>query len=119
MAKRRKIRRPSGGAGGQNPAGMMQQVQLLQQQLLEAQQNLSEETVTATSGGGVVKVTITGDQRCTDLTIAPELLEDGDVEMLQDLLITAVNNALDASRSLAEERLGPLSSGLGGLGLGL
>lgn len=118
MAKRKKIRKPSGNVGGQNQSSMMQQVQLIQQQLLEAQKNLAEETVTASSGGGVVKVTITGDQRCTDLTISPELLEDGDVEMLQDLLIAAINSALDSSRSLAEERLGPLSSGLSGLGLG-
>ncbi len=51
--------------------------------------------------------------------IAPEVLEDGDVEMLQELVVTAFNQALEASREMAEERLGPLASGLGGLGLGM
>jgi len=91
-------------------------VQQLQQELLNTQNQLADETVTATAGGGVVQVTITGDQRLTDLIIAPELLEDGDVDILQDLLITAINSALDKSREMAEARLGPLSSGLSGLG---
>ncbi len=114
MAKKNRPRMPGGG----NPMGMMQQVQQLQQQMLEAQNKLAEETVSATAGGGVVKVTLTGDQRCVGVEIAPEVLEDGDVEMLQDLVLTAFNAALEASRNLAEERLGPLASGLGGMGLG-
>lgn len=106
MAKRSK------GAKGVNPRGMMQQLQQLQEQLLEAQAKLSEEEVTGTSGGGAIKITVTGDQRCTAVEIAPEFLEDPDVELLQDMIQTALNNALEASRSLAEQRLGPLSSGL-------
>ena len=116
MAKRN---RPRGPKGAGNPMGMMQQMQQLQQQVLEAQNKLADETVSATAGGGVVKVSVTGDQRCMGVEIAPELLEEGDVDMLQDLLLTAFNAALDASRELAEERLGPLASGLGGLGLGM
>lgn len=101
-----------GPKGQQNPAGMMQQLQKLQEQLQVAQAQLAEETVSAAAGGGAVKVTITGDQRCQEVHIDPGLLEEGDVEMLQDLILAAVNNALDASRELAAERLGPLSSGL-------
>ncbi len=103
-------RKPRRAAGGMS--GMMQQLQQLQAQLAAAQEQLKEETVTATAGGGAIQVTMTGDQRCTAVVIAPELLEDGDAEMLQDLVLSAVNLALDKSRALAEERLGPLTGNL-------
>lgn len=101
--------RPSGG-GGQG--GMMAQLQRMQQQLAEAQAALAEETVTATAGGGAIKVTMTGDQKCREVVIDPTLLEDADAEMLQDLVLSAVNLALDQSRELAAQRLGPLAGGL-------
>jgi nucleoid-associated protein EbfC len=96
-----------GGSGG-----MMGQIQRLQQQLAETQESLKHETVSATAGGGAVKVTVTGDQHCTEIVIDPELLKDADVEMLQDLILTAMNSALDKSREMAADRLGPLASGL-------
>jgi hypothetical protein len=92
--------------------GMMGQLQKLQEQLETAQAKLAEETVTGTSGGGAVKVIVTGDQHCKGITIDPELLKDADVELLQDLILAALNNGLDASRALAAERLGPLAGGL-------
>jgi len=101
--------RPAGG-GGQ--AGMMQQLQRLQQQMAEAQEQLGLESVEATAGGGAVKVTMSGDQKCQSVEIAPELLKDADAEMLQDLVLTAVNLALDKSRELQEQTMGPLTSGL-------
>lgn len=101
-----------GSKGGQNPMGMMGQLQKLQEQLQEAQARLAEEIITGTAGGGAVKVSVTGDQRCTAIEIDPEILKDGDVEMIQDMLLAAMNNALDASRELAAERLGPLAGGL-------
>lgn len=101
-------RGPKGGKQG----GMMQQLQRLQEQLAAAQAALAEETVTATSGGGAVSVTVTGDQRCREVVVDPAILEDGDIEMLQDLLMAAFNNALEQSRQLAAERLGPLAGGL-------
>lgn len=101
--------RPPGG-GGQG--GMMQQLQRLQQQLADAQERLAQETVTATAGGGAVKVTMTGDQKCQSIEIAPELLEDADAEMLQDLVLSAVNLALDQSRELQQDLMGPLAGGL-------
>jgi DNA-binding YbaB/EbfC family protein len=91
---------------------MMQQLQKLQEQLMEAQAKLAEEIITGTAGGGAVKVSVTGDQRCTAVEIDPELLADGDVEMLQDLILAAFNTALEDSRNLAAERLGPLTGGL-------
>ena len=96
--------------GGQS--GMLQQFQRLQQQVEEVQARLAEETVTSTSGGGAVKVVMTGDQKCRSVEIAPELLKEADAEMLQDLVLTAVNLALDQSRALSAERLGPLTGGL-------
>ncbi len=83
--------------------------------MAEAQAKLAEETVTASVGGGVIKVTMTGDQVCKSVEIDPEVLKDADAEMLQDLVLSAVNLALEQSRRLSEERLGPLTSGLPGL----
>jgi len=92
--------------------GMMNQLQKLQEQLEEAQAQLAKETVSATAGGGVIKVTVTGDQRCTAIELDPEMLKDIDAEMLQDLLLSAVNSALDKSRELANKAMGPLAGGL-------
>ena len=107
MAKRYKQPRPPMGGGG-----MMKQIQQLQEQMSAAQDALAEETITATAGGGVVKATVTGDQQIESLEIDPAILEDADVEMLQDLILSAINSALEQSRELAAERLGPLTSGL-------
>jgi DNA-binding YbaB/EbfC family protein len=96
--------------GGQ--MGMMQQIQKLQEQLAQTQEQLAQETVNYSAGGGAIKVVMTGDQRCQSVEIDPELLKDADIEMLQDLVLAAVNGALDASRALASERLGPLAGGL-------
>ena len=101
----------AGGAGG----GMMAQIKKLQEQMEQTQAELAEETITASVGGGAIKVTMTGDQRCRGVEIDPELLKDADAEMLQDMLLSAVNLALDNSRKLAEEKMGPLAGGLSGL----
>ena len=85
---------------------MMRQLQKLQEQLEVAQAKLAEETVTASAGGGAVTITVTGDQQCRAVQIDAALLEEGDVEMLQDLLLAAFNSALEKSRQLAAERLG-------------
>ncbi|MBE0696461.1 MAG: YbaB/EbfC family nucleoid-associated protein [Anaerolineaceae bacterium] len=101
-----------GGAGGMGGGGMMQQIKKLQEQMEVAQAQLAEETVTATVGGGAVKVTMTGDQHCREISIDPEMLKDADAEMLQDMLLSCVNMALDQSRKLQEDRMGPLAGGL-------
>ncbi|MGC8856322.1 MAG: YbaB/EbfC family nucleoid-associated protein [Anaerolineae bacterium] len=98
---------PAVGGGG-----MMQQLQRLQKQMEEIQAQLAEETVTASAGGGVVKVTMTGDQKCRAVEISPDLLKEADAEMLQDLVLSAVNLALEQSRQLAAQRMGPLAGGL-------
>ena len=101
--------RPSGGSG---QAGMMQQLQRLQQQMAEAQEQLAQKTVTAAAGGGAIKVTMTGNQKCQSVEMDPALLKEVDSEMLQDLVLTAVNLALDKSRELQEQVMGPLAGGL-------
>ena len=100
------------GFKGPQGGNMMQQLQKLQQQIETTQAELAEETVAATVGGGAVKIVVTGDQRCRSIELDVSLLEEGDVEMLQDLLLTAINSALDQSREMAAERLGPLAGGL-------
>lgn len=100
------------GFKGPQGANMMQQLQKLQEQIEATQAQLAEETVTATVGGGAVKIVVTGDQRCQSVEIDPSLLEEADVEMLHDLLLAAINAGLDQSRELAAERLGPLAGGL-------
>jgi DNA-binding YbaB/EbfC family protein len=96
--------------GGQG--GMMQQIQKLQKQMEEAQAKLAEETVTVTTGGGAIKVVMTGDQKCKSVEISPEFLKDADAEMLQDMVLSAVNMALDESRALQEKLMGPLAGGM-------
>jgi nucleoid-associated protein EbfC len=98
---------PAMGGGG-----MMQQLQKLQQQMAEAQAKLAEETVSATAGGGAIKVTMTGDQKCKSVEISPEFLKDADAEILQDMVLSAVNMALDESRALQEKLMGSLAGGL-------
>jgi DNA-binding YbaB/EbfC family protein len=100
------------GFKGPKGGNMMEQLQKLQQQIETTQAQLAEETVIATVGGGAVKIEVTGDQRCKAVEIDASLLEDADVEMLQDLLLAAINSGLDKSREMAAERLGPLASGL-------
>ena len=100
------------GFKGPKGGNMMEQLQKLQQQIETTQAQLAEETVTATVGGGAVKIEVTGDQRCKAVEIDASLRDDADVEMLQDLLLAAINSGLDKSREMAAERLGPLASGL-------
>lgn len=108
-------RQPTSPRGG----GMMAQIAKLQEQMAQAQADLAETTVTETVGGGAISITMSGDQRCQAITIDPELLTDSDVEMLQDLIVTGVNKALDSARKLSEEKMAPFTSMLGGLGLGM
>lgn len=97
------------GMGG-NP--MMAQLQKLQAQMAAAQERLAEETVIATAGGGAIKVVMTGDQKCQSVEIDADFLKDADAEMLNDMVLTAVNMALDKSRELQQQVMGPLAGGL-------
>ena len=91
---------------------MMRQMQRLQEEMVKAQEALGEETVTATAGGGAITVVMTGQQRVQSISIASEVVDPDDVEMLEDLVTAAVNEALQRSQDLAAERMGVLTGGL-------
>lgn len=104
-----------GRDSGRVPAGspgMWQQLQRLQQHIAQAQERLAQETVTASAGGGAVRITMSGDLRCRAVEIAPDLLVEADVGMMQDLVLTAINLALEEGRELQKRLLGPLVGGL-------
>ncbi|MEA3337775.1 MAG: YbaB/EbfC family nucleoid-associated protein [Chloroflexota bacterium] len=91
---------------------MLDQIRQLQEEMARTQETLSDETVEVSVGGGVVTMVITGNQRLESVTIEPELLDPDDVEMLQDLILAAVNEAIEQSQSLASDRMGALTGGL-------
>ncbi len=91
---------------------MMHQVQKLQEKLAEAQEELSNTTIEASSGGGAVKVTIDGQQKVQSVKISPEVINQEDAELLEDLVLTAVREAISQSQELAAKRLGGLTGGL-------
>ena len=125
---KRSIRRQSslGGPPKVNKGNMMARMQTMQQEMAEAQEALANETVTVTTGGGAISIVMTGHQRVESITIDPEVLDPEDVEMLQDMLLSAVNAAIEQSQALSAERMegitggldlgGGLDSLLGGLG---
>ena len=114
MAKGKGRRIRANQPGGQ--PDMRQQIMKLQEQMLQTQEALGDETVTVTAGGGVVEVVMSGHQRVQSITIDPDVVDPEDVEMLQDLITAAVNEAIERSQSLAAEQMAALTGGLGGLG---
>jgi DNA-binding YbaB/EbfC family protein len=97
-----------GGAKG----GLAGQLQAMQKQMLEAQEALGEKTVEVTAGGGAIRVVMTGHQKLQSITIDPEVVNPEDVEMLQDLIVAAVNEAVEASQNLAADEMGTITGGL-------
>ncbi|MEV4415719.1 MULTISPECIES: YbaB/EbfC family nucleoid-associated protein [Catellatospora] len=96
---------------------LMKQAQKMQQQLASAQAALAEAEVTGTSGGGLVTVTMSGSGEFRKISIDPKAVDPEDVETLEDLVAAAITNAADEVRKLTEQKMGPLSAGLGGMGL--
>lgn len=96
---------------------MFEQVQQMQAQMQQAQEELKNETVEATAGGGIVTVTATGGGEIKSIKIDPKAIDPNDPEMLEDMVVAAVNEALRASQGLIESKLGPALGGLQGLGL--
>jgi len=90
----------------------MRQAQELQAKLAKAQAELAEATIEASSGGGAVKVTVNGQQQVLSVKISPEAIEPDDVEMLEDLVMTAVNEALAKAQEMAAKHMGKLTGGL-------
>lgn len=101
------------GFNPQNMNKMMKQVQQMQKQMAEAQEALGQETVEAAAGGGMVRVVMTGHGEIVSVEILREAVDPDDVEMLQDLVLSAVREGQDRARALAEERLGAITGGMG------
>jgi DNA-binding YbaB/EbfC family protein len=95
----------------QNPMKMMQQVQKMQSRMAKVQAELEGEEIEASAGGGAVKAVVNGQQRLLSITVDPEVASD--VEMLQDLVVAAINEALENSRELAANRMQEVTAGLG------
>ena len=91
---------------------MMKQAQQLQKRMRELQDELEASTVEASAGGGAVKAVVTGQMQLESITIAPEVVTADDVEMLQDLVLTAVNDGLSKAQQQASSKMGALTGGL-------
>ena len=95
-----------------NMQQMMKQAQKMQKQLAQAQEKLGQTEVSASAGGGMVKVTGTADGHITSITIDPEALDPEDVEMLQDSILAAVNDCLESGQNVANQQMGAITGGM-------
>jgi len=93
-------------------ANLQRMAQQMQQDMERIQKELAETVVDGSAGGGVVRAHVTGKQELVSVTIDPSAVDPADVDMLQDLIVAAVNDALRASREVAEQRLGSVTAGL-------
>ena len=99
---------------GPNLNQLLKQAQQMQAEMAKAQEELKSETVEASAGGGMVKVTMTGDMQLREITISPDAIDPEDPELLQDMVTAAVNEALRSAQELAANRMGGITGGLGG-----
>ena len=93
--------------------GMLGQIQKLQADMMKAQEALADETLEVTAGGGAITIVVTGQQRVRSIKLQPEVVDPNDMDMLQDLLVAAVNEAIERSQAYAAEKLQGLTGGLG------
>ncbi len=99
-----------------NMQHLLKQAQQMQEQLMSAQAELAEQTFEGTSGGGAVKAVVKGSNELVSIEISADVVDPTDVEMLEDLVVAAVNAAMRTAAEATENRLGGLAGGLGGLG---
>lgn len=104
-----------GGMGGMNMNNLMKQAQKMQKQMMEKQEELQAKTLEMTSGGGAVKVVITGKKEIQELKINPDVVDPDDVEMLEDLIISAVNEAIRQVEEMYNAEMGRMTGSLGGM----
>lgn len=104
----------NGGFGGMNMNNLMKQAQRMQKQMEQAQQELETKEFEVTSGGGAVKVVITGKKVIKSIEIAEDVVDPDDVEMLQDLVMTAVNEAIRQAEEAGTSAMSGIAGGLGG-----
>jgi DNA-binding YbaB/EbfC family protein len=96
---------------------LMRQAQQMQEQMSKAQDELAKEVVEASAGGGMVRVKATGALEITEITISPEAIDPSDPDLLADMVLAAVNEALRSAQNLVESKLGNAMGGMQGLGL--
>lgn len=101
------------GMGGMNMNNLMKQAQKMQKQMAEKQEELAERTLEMTSGGGAVKVVITGKKEIKELKLNPDVVDPDDVEMLEDLIISAVNEAIRQVEEMYNNEMGRMTGGMG------
>ena len=101
-----------GGMGMNGMQGMLKKVQKMQSEMLKLQDELKERTVEATAGGEAVKVVVKGSKNVVSLAISPEAVDPDDVEMLQDLIVTAVNEAMKKVDEMTEKEMGKVTGGM-------
>lgn len=99
--------------GGMNMNNLMKQAQKMQKQMVEAQEALKEKELEISSGGGAVKIVITGEKVIKEIEIAEDVVDPEDVEMLQDLIMSAVNEAIRQADELFEKEMGKFTGGMG------
>ncbi len=104
---------------GFNQRDMMRQLEQMQNRMAKAQEEIAAATVEGSAGGGVVTITMTGDQELRAVTIKPEAVDPEDIETLQDLVMAAVNDALTRSKELQAQRLGEVTGGMLPPGFGI
>ena len=104
-----------GMGGGMNPQQMMMKVQRMQKQMAEAQEEIANTEISASAGGGMVTVKMMGNYKMVAVEIKPEAVDPDDVEMLQDMVLAAMNEALQQVEQLSESKMGALSGGMPGL----
>ena len=107
-----KARLPKNMAGGQNMNAMVKQAQKMQDEIVELQNEIEERDFTATVGGGAVEVVVTGKKTIKSLTIKPEVVDKDDIEMLQDLIISALNEAVNNVEQTTEEEMSKITGGV-------
>jgi nucleoid-associated protein EbfC len=105
-----------GGGGMGNMGSMLKQAQKMQKDMAKTQEELALKTVEASSGGGAVNVVFNGKKELLNITIKPEAMDPEDVEMLQDLVLAAVNEGLRKADDMVSSEMGKITGGLGGLG---
>ncbi|MFM1601856.1 YbaB/EbfC family nucleoid-associated protein [Helcococcus ovis] len=101
-----------GGFGGGNMSQLMKQVQQMQKKMEQAQTEIEEQVFTATAGGGVVEVEANGKKQILSIKISPDAVDPEDVEILQDMILTAVNDAISQVEKFSEEKMGKLTGGI-------
>jgi DNA-binding YbaB/EbfC family protein len=104
------------GFGGGNMGSLMKQAQKMQKDMAKMQEELEDKTVEASSGGGAVHVVVSGKKELKSITIKPEVIDPEDVDMIQDLILAAVNEGIRKADDMVSSEMGKITGGMGGLG---